>query len=292
MYLSLKHVCNLSVHLKCWYSYIHAVTYAPSQPGSFGICCISHAWYFILICFWSLKSLSKLLLPRSSWWLPKCLETSAHSNLFLETGRCFRTWKHLLELHLSCNLAQLSHSAFTNQELLTVCSWPQSWVRDSGNQEPTFSLLQHKHTLPYIPGSLQAGQHWTHMFSAKGRSLALGCANSGKLRRQGPSISLCSRSTVFYAEFSFPALPVLRCARQSACCLSTPLILNWTRTTPLSLAVSLCSSLQQPAARMVSRYWESAGVGAVFSSLLPPCYLCYLLLQLMLRGDGASSHFP
>lgn len=133
--------------------------------------------------------------------------------------------------------------------------------------------------LPYISGSLQAGQHQTQIFSAKSRTLASGCANSGKLRRQGPSLPPSPRSTVFYAEFSFPALHTLRCARQSACCLSIPLILNWTRSTLLSLAVSLCSSLHQPAARMLFRYCESAG-GFLSSLIAPPCYLCYLILQL------------
>lgn len=92
---------------------------------------------------------------------------------------------------------------------------------------------------------------------------------------------------------SFPFLHFLcsRCARQSGCCLCTPLISNWTRITLPSLAASLCSSPQQPAARMLSRYWDTPGGVPFLSSsfsLLAFTSSASELLQLVLGGNGVS----
>lgn len=73
------------------------------------------------------------------------------------------------------------------------------------------------------------------------------------------------------------------------------MISNWTRITLLSLAASLCSSLQQPAAQMLSRYWETPGGVPFLSSsfsLLPLLLQPQNLLQLVLGGNGANPCSP
>lgn len=153
--------------------------------------------------------------------------------------------------------------------------------------------------LPCETGSLQAGQRWTQMFSAKCRSLALSYANSGKLRRQGPSLPLSSRSTVVYAEFSFLALLMLTKMRKTKRLLSVhpfdfELDSEYSAQSRRQ-SVQLSPAASSPDAfQVLGECWGVPFLSYSFSvlPLLPPPSTIRTFFQLVLRGNGANPNSP